>query len=56
MERLELFINNEYVPSKTTEYYKIYNPSTGEIIAEAPKCTSDEAELAIKSAAEAFES
>ncbi len=56
MERLNLFINNEFVPSKTEDYYKIYNPSTGEVIAEAPKCTPDEAELAIKSAAAAFES
>ncbi len=55
MERLNFFVNNEYVESKTQDYYKIYNPSTGEVIAEAPKCTSDEIDLAIKSAAEAFE-
>ena len=56
MEKLNLFINNEFVPSKTADYYKIYDPSRGEVIAEAPKCTSDEIDLAIRSAAEAFES
>ena len=56
MERLNLFINNQAVPSKATEYYNIYNPSTGEVIAEAPKCTSEEADYAIECAAKAFES
>ncbi|KAI4453973.1 malonate-semialdehyde dehydrogenase [Holotrichia oblita] len=32
----------------------VYNPSTGEVIAGAPCCTSDEVELAIKSARAAY--
>ena len=54
MEKLNLFINNQFVESKATEYYDVYNPSVGEVIAQAPKCTEDEAMAAIKAAYEAF--
>ncbi|MCE0492483.1 CoA-acylating methylmalonate-semialdehyde dehydrogenase [Vibrio salinus] len=42
--------------SKTTEYMDVFNPSTGEVIALAPKCTVDEVEEAISTAKTAFES
>ena len=45
MQKLNLFINNQYVESKATSYYDIYNPSTGEVIAQAPKCTDEEIEM-----------
>ena len=54
MQKLNLFINNQYVESKATSYYDIYNPSTGEVIAQAPKCTNEEIEMAVASAAKAF--
>lgn len=54
MQKLNLFINNQYVESKATSYYDIYNPSTGEVIAQAPKCTDEEIEMAVASAAKAF--
>jgi malonate-semialdehyde dehydrogenase (acetylating)/methylmalonate-semialdehyde dehydrogenase len=54
MQKLDLFINNKYVPSAATEWYDVYNPSTGEIIAQAPKCTQDEALAAVEAAYKAF--
>ncbi|MBO7407534.1 MAG: CoA-acylating methylmalonate-semialdehyde dehydrogenase [Clostridia bacterium] len=54
MEKLNLFIDNRYVESAAAEYYDVYNPSTGEIIARAPKCTQDEALKAVEAAYRAF--
>ena len=54
MEKLNLFINNQFVESKATEFYDVYNPSVGEVIAKAPKCTEDEALAAVKAAYEAY--
>lgn len=54
MERLKLFINGEFVESKTTTYMPIYDPSTGEQIAETPCCTKEEVEAAIEAAKAAF--
>lgn len=51
---LKPFINGEFIESKTISYSDVYNPSTGEIIAKAPKCTPEEVEMAIASAREAF--
>ena len=53
-ERLKLFINGQWVESKTEKYTPIYNPSTGEIQAEAPCCTKDEVEAAIAAAKAAY--
>ena len=49
-----MFIDNKYVESKSQEYYDVYNPSTGEIIAKAPKCTAEEISLAVEAAARAY--
>ncbi len=54
MEKLNLFINNKYVESAADTYYDVYNPSTGEIIAKAPKCTEKEASDAVEAAYRAF--
>ncbi len=51
---LKPFINGEFVESRTDSYSDAFNPSTGEIIAKVPLCTTDEVELAIKSAKEAY--
>ncbi|AJQ93426.1 CoA-acylating methylmalonate-semialdehyde dehydrogenase [Gynuella sunshinyii] len=40
--------------SRTSEYMNCYNPSTGEVIALAPKCTAAEVEQAIAAAKAAF--
>ena len=41
MEKLKVFINGEFVESKTDVWYDLHNPSTGEITGQAPCCTTD---------------
>lgn len=47
VEKLRPFINGNYVESKTDKYSDIYDPSTGEVIAQAPICTHEEVEAAV---------
>jgi len=54
MEVLKYFLNNKYTESKSENYYEVYNPSTGELIARMPKCTTEEINEAIISADAAF--
>ena len=51
VEKLRPFINGNYVESKTDKYSDIYDPSTGEVIAQAPICTHQEVEAAVRAAA-----
>ncbi|MGI6010249.1 MAG: CoA-acylating methylmalonate-semialdehyde dehydrogenase [Ruminococcus sp.] len=53
-EKLRLFINGEFVESKTDKYMPVFNPSTGEVQAEAPCCTREEVEWAVQAAQDAF--
>ncbi len=48
------FVNGKNRKSKTNEYYDIYNPSNGEVIARAPRCTVDEVNMAVETAQKAF--
>lgn len=54
MERLKPFINGHFVESKATKYTPIYDPSTGEQIAETSCCTREEVESAVNAAQAAF--
>ncbi len=54
VERLKFYVNGKYVESATDKYYDVYNPSTGEVIAQAPGCTVSEVESAIAAARAAF--
>lgn len=54
MERLKLFINGRFVESESGEYTPIYDPSTGNVIAEAPKCTEAEVLNAVSAAKKAY--
>lgn len=54
MEKLRPFINGSFLQSKTDKYMPIYDPSTGEQIAETPCCTVAEVEAAISAAKAAF--
>lgn len=54
MIRLKPFINGQFMDSKSTKYMDIFNPSTGEKIAETPCCTAEEVEAAIKAAKDAY--
>ena len=54
MKKLKYFAGGEWLDSKTDKYMDIYNPSIGEVVAQAPCCTKDEVESAINAAAAAF--
>ena len=44
MDKLKFFCNGQYIESKTEQYSKVYNPSTGEATALCPNCTAEELE------------
>jgi malonate-semialdehyde dehydrogenase (acetylating)/methylmalonate-semialdehyde dehydrogenase len=54
IEKLKPFINGKFVESSSGKYMEIYDPSTGEVIAETPCCTVAEVESAIAAAGAAF--
>lgn len=54
IKKLKFFCDGKWVESKTDKYMDCYNPSTGEVTAQAPQCTVDEVEMCINSANEAF--
>eukprot|EP01084_Bolivina_argentea_P309025 534497_1 len=45
-----LFINGEFIESKTKQYIDVFNPATQEVITRVPEITQDEFNLAISSA------
>ena len=53
-KKLKYCVGGQWLESKTEKYMDCYNPSTGEIIAKAPCCTSEEVESAIAAAKAAF--
>jgi len=54
VKKLKYWVGGEALESKTSKYMDCYNPSTGEVIAQAPQCTSDEVEAAVAAAQAAF--
>ncbi len=54
VQRLKPFINGEFTLSSTEKYMDVFNPSTGEVLAQAPCCTKAEVETAIAAAKAAF--
>lgn len=52
--KLKPFINGKFVESKTDKYTNVYDPSTGDVIAQSPRCTIEEVEAAIAAAKAAF--
>ena len=53
-KKLKYCVNGEWIPSKTETYMNCYNPSTGEVIAQAPQCTAEEVESAVAAAKAAY--
>ncbi|SVB92734.1 uncharacterized protein METZ01_LOCUS245588, partial [marine metagenome] len=51
---LPLFINGDFIKSKSKEYLKVTNPVTQEILSQVPCATNDEINKAVASASEAF--
>lgn len=54
-EPVKLFINGEFVESKSGKTFSTYDPSTGEILAEVSEAQSEDIDSAVKAAKEAFE-
>lgn len=54
MKKLKFYANGEWKESKTSKFMEIWNPSTGEKLAETPCCTIDEVNSAIEAASEAY--
>ncbi|QGP93132.1 Malonate-semialdehyde dehydrogenase [Neomoorella glycerini] len=54
VKRLGYCVNGEWKQSKTTQYMPVTNSSTGEIIAEVPRCTAEEVNEAVEAARAAF--
>lgn len=55
VKKLKYFSGGKWLDSKTDKYMDIYNPSTGDVIAQTPCCTPDEVESAVEAAKKAFE-
>ena len=53
-KKLQYCVNGEWLTSKTETYMDCYNPSTGEVIAQAPQCTAEEVESAVTAAKAAY--
>jgi len=51
---LQLFINGDWQDTESGEYMPVTNSSTGEVMAQAPKCTAAEVHAAVAAAAAAF--
>lgn len=54
IKTLGYFAGGEARSSKSNQYFDIFDPSTGQVIAQAPRCTAEEVTLAIESARDAF--
>jgi malonate-semialdehyde dehydrogenase (acetylating)/methylmalonate-semialdehyde dehydrogenase len=54
VKRLRYFAGGEWRESATDEWYAITNSSTGEVMAEAPRCTAEEVDEAVAAAVAAF--
>jgi len=54
LEVVKLLSGGQFVPAKSSRRSPVFNPSTGETIAECPMCTADETREVIAAAQEAF--
>jgi malonate-semialdehyde dehydrogenase (acetylating)/methylmalonate-semialdehyde dehydrogenase len=54
VKKLQYWVDGGWQTSKTDKYMDCYNPSTGEVIAQAPQCTAEEVMEAIETSAKAY--
>ncbi|WP_099355253.1 CoA-acylating methylmalonate-semialdehyde dehydrogenase [Fredinandcohnia onubensis] len=55
VKTIKNYIGGEWIESKTDIWEPVYNPATGEVIAQVPISTKEDLDHAVKVAAEAFE-
>ncbi len=53
-KKLKIFINGEWLDTKSGNYMPVSNSSTGEVMAEAARCSPEEVAAAVESAAAAY--
>lgn len=53
-EIVRLFVNGEFTESKATNFGPVFNPSTGEQIAQVPFCSNEETNQIVQAAHQAF--
>src|SRR5882757_8144450 len=51
----QMFINGEWVASKTNKSFPVYDPSTEEVIAQVPEANAEDVNRAVAAAKVAFE-
>jgi acyl-CoA reductase-like NAD-dependent aldehyde dehydrogenase len=51
----QMFINGEWVASKSAKTFPVYDPSTEEVIAQVPDANTDDVNRAVAAAKAAFE-
>src|SRR3984885_1443596 len=51
----QMYINGEWVASKSAKTFPVYDPSTEEIIAQVPEANADDVNRAVSAAKAAFE-
>ena len=56
MEKLKYACNGKWLESKTDKWMDVYDPSKGEVIAQAPCCTLEEMQAVLEAAQEAYKS
>ena len=56
MKRYRMFINGQWVESRSDLYFPVYDPSTEEILAEVPEAGADDIAIAVRAARVAFDS
>jgi len=55
LKRLEMSIGGKWVPGSGRDYQEVINPATGKVIAEVPKGTDEDVNLAVRAARAAFD-
>ncbi|MCJ1354631.1 MAG: hypothetical protein MMC33_004620 [Icmadophila ericetorum] len=48
------FIDNQFVPSKTSSWIDLHDPATNNLVTRVPQCTTEELQAAVESAEKAF--
>ena len=54
IKNLKYFAGGQWLDTTSGSYMDIYDPSTGEVQARAPRCTKDKVSYAIECAKKAF--
>jgi malonate-semialdehyde dehydrogenase (acetylating)/methylmalonate-semialdehyde dehydrogenase len=55
-KKVPMYIDGQFVESKTTKYQNVYNPATGAVSSLVPMCTQDEMQRALDSSVKAYNS